>query len=200
MSRPTNVTSPTAVADVTVVLVHGAFADASSWNGVIEGLQQRGHTVVAPPNLLRGPAADSAHIASVLGQIDAGVLSVGYAETDPPDGPAVVLLHGWPYDVHSFADVTPLLAAAATGSSCRSSAAMGPAASSRRIDRPPRPAGGRGPRRPRLDGCARDREGVPRRLGPRRPSPPPSPRSTATGRPLPAPESRYASWTPTRPC
>jgi pimeloyl-ACP methyl ester carboxylesterase len=46
-----------------------------------------------------------------LKQIDAGSLSVGYAEAGPPDGPAVMLLHGWPYDIHSFADATPLLAA-----------------------------------------------------------------------------------------
>jgi pimeloyl-ACP methyl ester carboxylesterase len=46
-----------------------------------------------------------------LRQIDAGVLSVGYAETGPGDGPAVLLLHGWPYDIYSFAEVTPLLAA-----------------------------------------------------------------------------------------
>ena len=45
-------------------------------------------------------------------QIDAGVLNVGYVDAGPPDGPAVVLLHGWPYDIHSYADVTPLLAAA----------------------------------------------------------------------------------------
>jgi pimeloyl-ACP methyl ester carboxylesterase len=45
-------------------------------------------------------------------QVDAGRLSVGYAEAGPPDGPAVVLLHGWPYDIHSFADVSPLLASA----------------------------------------------------------------------------------------
>jgi pimeloyl-ACP methyl ester carboxylesterase len=45
-------------------------------------------------------------------QIDAGVLNVGYAEAGPTDGPAVVLLHGWPYDVHSYADVAPLLAEA----------------------------------------------------------------------------------------
>jgi pimeloyl-ACP methyl ester carboxylesterase len=47
-----------------------------------------------------------------LKQIDAGLLSVGYAEAGPADGPAVVLLHGWPYDIHSYAEVTPLLAAA----------------------------------------------------------------------------------------
>jgi pimeloyl-ACP methyl ester carboxylesterase len=45
-------------------------------------------------------------------QIDAGLLSVGYAETGPADGPAVILLHGWPYDIHSFVDVAPLLASA----------------------------------------------------------------------------------------
>jgi pimeloyl-ACP methyl ester carboxylesterase len=47
-----------------------------------------------------------------LKQIDAGVLNVGYAEAGPPDGPAVILLHGWPYDIHSFVDVAPLLASA----------------------------------------------------------------------------------------
>ena len=45
-------------------------------------------------------------------QIDAGVLSVGYAEAGPTDGPAVILLHGWPYDIHSYVDVAPLLAEA----------------------------------------------------------------------------------------
>jgi pimeloyl-ACP methyl ester carboxylesterase len=47
-----------------------------------------------------------------LKQVDAGVLSVGYAEAGPGDGPAVILLHGWPYDIHSYADVTSLLASA----------------------------------------------------------------------------------------
>jgi pimeloyl-ACP methyl ester carboxylesterase len=46
-----------------------------------------------------------------LKQADAGDLSVGYAEAGPSDGPAVLLLHGWPYDIHSYAEVTPLLAA-----------------------------------------------------------------------------------------
>jgi pimeloyl-ACP methyl ester carboxylesterase len=47
-----------------------------------------------------------------LKQIDAGVLNVGYAEAGPADGPAVILLHGWPYDIHSYVDVAPLLAKA----------------------------------------------------------------------------------------
>ena len=46
-----------------------------------------------------------------LKQVDAGVLNVGYAEAGPADGPAVLLLHGWPYDIYSFVDVAPLLAA-----------------------------------------------------------------------------------------
>ena len=63
----------------TVVLVHGAFADASSWNGVIERLQQQGCTVVAPANPLRGVATDSAYLASVVNQLDGPVLLVGHS-------------------------------------------------------------------------------------------------------------------------
>ena len=47
-----------------------------------------------------------------LKQIDAGLLNVGYAEVGPAGGPIVILLHGWPYDIHSFVDVAPLLASA----------------------------------------------------------------------------------------
>src|SRR5258707_4925848 len=47
-----------------------------------------------------------------LQQIDAGVLNVGYAETGPTDGPAAILLHGWPYDIHSYVDVAPRLSKA----------------------------------------------------------------------------------------
>src|SRR5207248_9643007 len=47
-----------------------------------------------------------------LKQINAGVLNVGYAQAGPQDGAAVILLHGWPYDIYSFVDVAPLLASA----------------------------------------------------------------------------------------
>jgi pimeloyl-ACP methyl ester carboxylesterase len=46
-----------------------------------------------------------------LRQIDAGVLNIGYAEAGPADGPPVILLHGWPYDIHAFVEVAPILAA-----------------------------------------------------------------------------------------
>ena len=63
----------------TIVLVHGAFADASSWTGVIGRLQQEGYTVIAPANPLRGVTADSAYTASLLGQIDGPVLLAGHS-------------------------------------------------------------------------------------------------------------------------
>jgi pimeloyl-ACP methyl ester carboxylesterase len=63
----------------TVVLVHGAFADASSWNGVIERLQAKGVTVTAPANPLRGLAIDSAYISSVIEQTRGPVLAVGHS-------------------------------------------------------------------------------------------------------------------------
>jgi pimeloyl-ACP methyl ester carboxylesterase len=49
---------------------------------------------------------------SALKQIDAGLLNIGYAEAGASDGPPVILLHGWPYDIHSYVDVAPLLASA----------------------------------------------------------------------------------------
>ena len=64
---------------LTVVLVHGAFADGSSWNGVIERLLAAGIEVTAPPNPLRGIAHDSAYIASVFAQIPGAVLAVGHS-------------------------------------------------------------------------------------------------------------------------
>jgi len=64
---------------LTVVLVHGAFADASSWNGVAERLLADGVQVVAPANPLRGLSIDSAYTASVLQQIPGPVLAVGHS-------------------------------------------------------------------------------------------------------------------------
>jgi len=63
----------------TVVLVHGAFADASSWSGVIERLLAKGVKVTAPANPLRGIRFDSDYTASVLAQIDGPVLLVGHS-------------------------------------------------------------------------------------------------------------------------
>jgi pimeloyl-ACP methyl ester carboxylesterase len=63
----------------TVVLVHGAFADGSSWNGVIERLRARSVAVTAPPNPLRGVSSDSAYIASVFNQTPGPVLAVGHS-------------------------------------------------------------------------------------------------------------------------
>jgi len=63
----------------TVVLVHGAFADGSSWDGVIKRLQAQGYTVVAPAIGLRGVGADSRYLASVISQIDGPVLVVGHS-------------------------------------------------------------------------------------------------------------------------
>ena len=74
MSQTTHNTGP-----LTVVLMHGAFADASSWTGVIERLQARGVQVTAPANPLRGLASDSAYIASVFNQIPGPVLAVGHS-------------------------------------------------------------------------------------------------------------------------
>jgi len=82
-----------------------AMAVAATQLGMIgSAAAQRGETKIPAikpgTNMSFGP----------LKQIDAGVLNVGYAEAGPSNGPAVILLHGWPYDIHSFVDVAPLLA------------------------------------------------------------------------------------------
>jgi pimeloyl-ACP methyl ester carboxylesterase len=74
MSQDTSTATP-----LTVVLVHGAFADASSWTGVIQRLQARGIQVTAPANPLRGISHDSTYLASVLDQIPGPVLAVGHS-------------------------------------------------------------------------------------------------------------------------
>jgi pimeloyl-ACP methyl ester carboxylesterase len=66
---------------------------------------------VAVTNTRSPPATELPALLPVK-QIEAGVLDVGYADAGPADGPAVLLLHGWPYDIHSYADVSPKLAAA----------------------------------------------------------------------------------------
>ena len=77
-----------------------------------------GAAMLAQPPLFADPDANSPTASSSntsfssLKQIDAGGLNVGYAEAGPSNGRAVILLHGWPYDIYSFVDVTPLLAAA----------------------------------------------------------------------------------------
>jgi pimeloyl-ACP methyl ester carboxylesterase len=63
----------------TVVLVHGAFADASSWKGVIERLQAKGVQVTAPANPLRGISIDSAYIAGVLEETPGPIVAVGHS-------------------------------------------------------------------------------------------------------------------------
>ncbi|MFC9291753.1 alpha/beta fold hydrolase, partial [Streptomyces sp. NPDC057052] len=63
----------------TVLLVHGAFADATSWSGVITELRRDGIPVIAPPNPLRGLASDAAYVASAAAQIDGPVILVGHS-------------------------------------------------------------------------------------------------------------------------
>jgi pimeloyl-ACP methyl ester carboxylesterase len=63
----------------TVVLVHGAWADGSSWSGVISGLQEKGYTVVAPPNPLRSLKEDSGYLASFLTTIPGPIVLVGHS-------------------------------------------------------------------------------------------------------------------------
>ncbi|MGW0765778.1 alpha/beta fold hydrolase [Streptomyces sp. NPDC002676] len=63
----------------TVVLVHGAFADGSSWNGVVQRLQQDGYQVIAPPNMLRGIPQDSTYLNSLLKTVEGPIVLVGHS-------------------------------------------------------------------------------------------------------------------------
>jgi pimeloyl-ACP methyl ester carboxylesterase len=65
--------------DPTVVLIHGAFADASSWRGVFDALGPDGRKVLAPANPLRGLAGDAEYISALIGAIDGPVLLVGHS-------------------------------------------------------------------------------------------------------------------------
>ena len=74
------------------------------------GLFDAGCTLSAQTNPPGAVAAPSSSFDAIK-QVDAGLLNIGYAEAGPANGPAASLLHGWPYDVHSYVDVAPLLAA-----------------------------------------------------------------------------------------
>ncbi|HEY4317280.1 MAG TPA: alpha/beta hydrolase [Herbaspirillum sp.] len=80
---------------------------AAAQLGMIGAAKAATGTTASAPRI--APGANTAFAA--IRQIDAGQLNVGYAEAGPADGPPVILLHGWPYDIHSFAEVAPLLAA-----------------------------------------------------------------------------------------
>jgi pimeloyl-ACP methyl ester carboxylesterase len=75
----TSPASARTAAKPTVVLVHGAFADASGYGAVITRLQRRGYDVIAPPNLLRGPSTDGAYVASVMRTISGPIVLVGHS-------------------------------------------------------------------------------------------------------------------------
>jgi len=74
------------------------------------GLSRAAEAQAATTNPAAVPAAHASF--GPLKQIDAGLLNIGYAEAGPSDGSAVILLHGWPYDIYSYVDVAPLLAQA----------------------------------------------------------------------------------------
>jgi pimeloyl-ACP methyl ester carboxylesterase len=71
---------------------------------------QLGRSGQADAEATTGPGRNAAF--APLKQVSAGALSVGYVDAGAPNGPAVILLHGWPYDIHSYVEVVPLLAAA----------------------------------------------------------------------------------------
>ncbi|MCX7078017.1 MAG: alpha/beta hydrolase, partial [Pseudomonas sp.] len=67
-------------------------------------------TATAQPATISAGATHAATSAlGPLKHVNAGLLNVAYAETGPADGPVVILLHGWPYDIHSYDEVAPLL-------------------------------------------------------------------------------------------
>jgi len=111
-----------AAAKPTVVLVHGAWADASSWTGVIERLQRAGYRVVAPPNPLRGLASDVAYLNAFLGTIPGPVVVAGHsyggavvtgAATGNPNVEALVYVNAF---IPDAGDTIRTLVASAPGS------------------------------------------------------------------------------------
>jgi pimeloyl-ACP methyl ester carboxylesterase len=98
MTMPRRVFAAAIVGSVTARF--GASGSAKAQTGKPE--PPRVPSIVAGTNTSFGP----------LQQVEAGALNVGYAEAGAGNGPAVILLHGWPYDIHSYVDVAPLLASA----------------------------------------------------------------------------------------
>ncbi|MGM3408208.1 alpha/beta fold hydrolase [Ralstonia holmesii] len=81
--------------------------------GVLDlGLAELAHAQPAPSANGGTLLAGQANPFGTLQQIDAGVLNIGYADLGPKNGPVMILLHGWPYDIYSYAEVAPALAAA----------------------------------------------------------------------------------------
>jgi pimeloyl-ACP methyl ester carboxylesterase len=122
----------------TIVLVHGDWADASSWSSVIERLQEKGFTVVAPPNLLRGPAADAAYLADYLKTISGPIVLVAHsyggfvitnAATGNPNVKALVYIDSFLPDEGEV-----LGALAATWGSCVGETALNPVPSNGGVD------------------------------------------------------------------
>ena len=87
-----------------------AMTMAAAQFGIIGAAQAQSSTT--PPAALPTTKPETHTSFSALKQIDAGVLHVGYAEAGPAEGPTVILLHGWPYDIYSYVDVAPVLASA----------------------------------------------------------------------------------------
>ena len=106
-AQPSITTAKSDQAKPTVVLVHGAWADSSSWSKVVRRLQTQGYTVDVPPNPLRGLASDSAYVASFLNTISGPVVLVGHsyggavitnAATSTPNVKALVYVNAFAPD------------------------------------------------------------------------------------------------------
>ena len=120
----------------------------------------------AQPNKTRLPTVKAGTNTSFgpLKQIDAGALNVGYVEAGPANGPAVILLHGWPYDIHSYIDVAPLLASAGYRVIVPYLRGLWYDAFRFKCNDPEWPTGGTGRRYDSIIGCSQDRQGGLRRF------------------------------------
>ena len=87
-----------------------AMTMAAAQFGIIGAAQAQSHTTPPAERPTMKPGTHTSF--GALKQLEAGVLNVGYAEAGPAEGPAVILLHGWPYDIYSYVDVAPVLATA----------------------------------------------------------------------------------------